>query len=97
MATAAELWDPTDVALNGSGDLFIADSGNDLIREVTPGPDGQFKDGTITTFAGTIPTVPGTSVGGYGGDGGQATAAVLTNPSAVAEDSVGRHLHRRHR
>jgi len=74
-ATSAELNDPTGVALDSSGDLFIADSGNNVIREVTPG-------GTITTFAGT-----GTA--GYSGDGSAATAAKLNDPTGVAVDFSG--------
>ncbi len=84
-ATAAELWDPTDVALNGSGDLFIADSGNNVIREVTSGPEG-LADGTITTVAGTGPP---TGSSGFSGDGGQAGSALLAGPTAVAADSSG--------
>ena len=66
-ATAAELYDPTGVALDGSGDLFIADSGNNVIREVTSGPEG-LADGTITTVAGTGPP---TGSSGFSGDGGR--------------------------
>jgi Lamin Tail Domain/Fibronectin type III domain/NHL repeat len=74
-ATAAELDEPHGLAVNDAGDLFIADSGDDAIREVAP-------DGTITTFAGT-----GTA--GYTGDGGPATAAELDHPYAVAVDAEG--------
>ena len=76
-ATAAELSDPSGVALDGSGDLFIADAGNDVIREV------NLSTGVITTVAGT----PG--VNSYGGDGGSPTAAELNTPAAVAVDSTG--------
>jgi hypothetical protein len=74
-ATAAELNDPIGVAVDASGDLFIADSGNDVIREVTP-------NGIITTIAGT-----GTA--GYTGDNGQATAAELDDPTGIALSSSG--------
>ena len=46
-ATAAVLNSPEGVAVDASGDLFIADSGNDVIREV------NLTTGTITTVAGT--------------------------------------------
>ena len=70
--------------MNAQGDLIIADSGNNVIRELTPGPDGLLSDGIITTIAGT-----GTP--GYSGDGGQATAAMLMlgYPSGMAVDSAG--------
>src|SRR5271156_6961349 len=44
-ATAAELSNPTGVAVDSAGNLYIADSVNSVIRQVSPG-------GTITTFAG---------------------------------------------
>ena len=51
-ATSAALNLPCGLAVDAQGDLFIAESGNDAVREVTPGPDGQLSDGTITTAAG---------------------------------------------
>ena len=75
-ATAAELDDPTGVAVDSAGDLFIADSGNNRIREV------NHATGVITTVAGN-----GTA--GYSGDNGPATAAELTSPNGVAVDSAG--------
>jgi NHL repeat len=75
LATAATLDSPQSVAVDASGDVFIADTYNNEIREVTPG-------GTISLFAGN-----GTA--GYSGDNGPATAAQLTSPSGVAVDSLG--------
>jgi glucose/arabinose dehydrogenase len=60
-ATAAQLNTPYGVAVGPDGSLYIADSNNFRIRRVAP-------DGTITTVAGT-------GVSGFGGDGGPATAA----------------------
>ena len=74
-ATAAQLDFPTGAALDGSGNLYIADTGNQRIRKVDAG-------GTITTAAGT-----GTQ--GSSGDGGAATAAQLNNPIGVALDGSG--------
>ncbi len=74
-AVAAYLWNPEDVAVDGSGDIFIADTGNDVIREVTP-------DGNINTIAGS-------NVEGYSGDGGAATSADLDQPRGISLDSNG--------
>ncbi len=74
-ATAAQLSGPSGVAVDGSGNLYIADSGNQRIRKVD-------ADGAITTVAGD-----GTE--GYSGDGGAATAARLADPSGVAVDGSG--------
>ncbi len=72
-ATSAQLRQPSGVALDTSGDIFIADYGNSRIREITP-------DGIIHTIAG------GTGVG-YTGDGFIATNAKLNFPTGVAVDS----------
>lgn len=74
LATAAYLSAPAGVALDPSGNLFIADYGNNRVREVS--------NGIITTVAGN-----GTF--GYTGAGGTATSALLGNPSSVAIDSAG--------
>ena len=74
-ATAAELYFPSGVAVDGAGNLFIGDTNNSVIRKVTP-------EGIITTVAGN-----GTR--GFGGDGGPATAAELYAPSGVAVDGTG--------
>ena len=68
-ATAAELDVPYDVAVDSAGDLFIADKGNDRIREVVKA-------------TGDIITVAGNGTAGYSGDNGPATAAELNDPTA---------------
>lgn len=73
-ATSAGLRQPSGLALDASGKLYIADSTNYRIRVVTAG--------VITTLAGT-----GTS--SFGGDGGAATSAQLSAPSGVVVDSSG--------
>jgi sugar lactone lactonase YvrE len=73
MATNSGICLPTGVALDSSGDLFIADSGNNEVREVMP-------NGMITRFAGAGGT-------GSSGDGGQAKKAKLNTPSGVAVDN----------
>ena len=74
-ATAAQLYGPTGVALDGSGNLYIADLINDSIRKVDA--------------AGAITTVAGDGTTGFGGDGGPATAAQLRAPAGVAVDGAG--------
>lgn len=75
-ATSAELNGPNGVAVDSTGNLYIADYGNDAIRKVN-------TLGIITTVAG----IGGSS--GYSGDNGPATSAKLFNPTGVAEDSAG--------
>jgi trimeric autotransporter adhesin len=78
-ANAATLDGPQGVALDSTGDIFIADSLNRVVREVS--------SGIISTIVGTgHPCTPST---GACGDGGPATSAWLTNPTTVALDSVG--------
>ena len=74
-ATNARLSSPTSVALDASGNLYIADTGNSRIREVNT--------------SGMITTVAGTNVSGFSGDGGAATDARLSGVSGVAVDSSG--------
>jgi len=73
-ATSAKLYYPTALAVDASGNLYIADRYNYRIRMVS--------GGTITTVAGT-----GTCC--YSGDGGKATSANLGTPVGVALDSAG--------
>jgi sugar lactone lactonase YvrE len=75
-ATSASLESPTGVAVDGSGNLFIADEGNSRIRRVA-------------SATGIITTVAGDGTAGFSGDGGPATNAALNNPWGVAVDSSG--------
>jgi sugar lactone lactonase YvrE/PKD repeat protein len=74
-ATAAGLNDPSGLTFDTNGNLYIADTGNNRIRKIST--------------SGIISTVAGNGTGGYGGDGGQATATELNQPSAVAIDASG--------
>lgn len=74
-ATAAQLKYPTNVAVDLSGNVYITDANNARIRKVTP--------------AGIISTYVGDGSLGYGGDGGQATAAQLHNPRGLHVDAAG--------
>ena len=75
LAVGAELYNPAGVAVDGAGNLYIADTFNHRIRKVD-------STGTITTIAGTWE-------GGFSGDGGPATAARLAFPRGVAVDGAG--------
>ncbi len=74
-ATAAELATPSDVALDASGNIYIADPGNNRIRKVTT--------------SGIISTIAGIGTNAYSGDGGPATAAELNRAGSVALDGAG--------
>ena len=76
LATVANLYFPTCVTFDASGNLYIADYWNHRIRKVT-------------TSTGIISTVAGNGNQGFGGDGGLATAANLNFPTGVALDSTG--------
>jgi len=74
-ATAAALNAPAGVAADGNGNIFIADTGNNAIRLVTP-------DGAIHTIAGQ-------GQAGFGGDGGAAASALLNAPAGMVLDGAG--------
>lgn len=72
--TAAQFASPEGVAVDGAGNVYVADSGNDTIRKIT-------ADGVVTTLAG--------AAGSAGSVDGTGTAARFYCPAAVAIDSVG--------
>jgi sugar lactone lactonase YvrE len=74
-AVDAELDLPWDVAVDISGNLYIADYNNHRVRRVDA--------------SGNITTVAGDGTPGYSGDGGPATSASLCGPSGVALDAAG--------
>ena len=74
-ATAASLNAPRGVAADDNGNIYISDTGNNAIRQVT-------IDGAIHTIAG------GTAAG-FSGDGGPATAALLNTPGPILLDGSG--------
>ena len=74
-ATNAKLKVPQGIALDAAGNLYFADSANNVIRKIDTG-------GTITTVAGNFTAT-------YAGDGGLATEASLNNPTSVALDASG--------
>jgi sugar lactone lactonase YvrE len=75
-ATSAELSHPFGVRVDSNANLFIADSGNNVVRKVDPA-------GTISTVAGNY-----TMGSGESGDGGPATSAQLAFPILVSADAA---------
>ena len=75
-ATSALLNAPAGIALDSAGNIYIADTGNNEVRE-------------INLANGTIATVAGNGTAGNSGDGGPATQAQLSSPSQVAVDAAG--------
>lgn len=76
-ATNALLSYPNDVALDGMGNIYIADQGNYSVRKID-------ASGVITTIAGD-----GTGTSGFTGDGGPATSALLGGVSGIKAYSNG--------
>ncbi len=74
-AISAQLWLPTSVAMDTSGNLYILDYIASIVRKVN-------KQGIISTIAGNGTT-------GYSGDGGAAILAQLNNPTGLAIDEAG--------
>ncbi len=75
-ATGAQIFTPKAALLDGAGNLILSDTGNNRIRRV------DAVTNLITTIAGAgFPT--------YSGDGGQATAAMISGPSGLALDGAG--------
>ncbi len=74
-ATQAQLNDPTGIAFDDAGNVYIADQHNNRIRRISP--------------AGTISTLAGNGSWGFSGDGGPALRAMLGNPTKVDVASDG--------
>ncbi|MGO8877649.1 MAG: RHS repeat-associated core domain-containing protein [Acidimicrobiales bacterium] len=78
LGTSAELDDPTYVAFDGAGNLYISDSGNNEVRFLAE------STGDISTIAGSA-----TGVSGDSGNGGAATSAYLYDPGGLTVDPWG--------
>src|SRR5439155_1238793 len=74
-ATSAQLAQPSGIAVDTAGNLYVADTRNQRVRKVTAG--------------GVISTVAGNGTFGFSGDGGPATSAQLSTPDDVAVDAAG--------
>jgi trimeric autotransporter adhesin len=72
-AVSAQLYQPNDIAFDGTGNVYIVDGKNNRIRKINA--------------AGIITTIAGTGIGGYNGDDMQATAAELNYPSSMTFDA----------
>jgi RHS repeat-associated protein len=77
-STSALLSGPNGVAIDSSGNLYIADANNNRVQKVSA------STGNISTFAGSA-----SGTGGNSGQGGVATSARLDDPFAVATDTSG--------
>ena len=81
-ALSASLYYPSDVQVDAAGNLFIADTYLNSVREVPANSSG-------TMTAGYIYTVAGTGTPGYSGDGGPAINAMTSGPRALAAGPGG--------
>jgi len=77
-ALSSSIGNPGGVAVDASGNIYIADPYSSRIFKVA--------SGTVTVFAGNE---SGAGAGGYSGDGGPATSATLSRPVGVAVDASG--------
>jgi len=75
-ATAARLDLPTALAIDASGNVYMADTDNHRVRKIAVG-------------TGAIATVAGNGVEGFGGDGGAAIGAAIDSPNGLAVDAAG--------
>lgn len=75
-ATTALLNNPAGIALDGAGNLYIADQFNQVTRKISA--------------SGIISTVAGNTVAGYSGDGGPATAASFNYSNEICVSSTGK-------
>ncbi len=74
-ATSAQINYPNDTEVDGAGNVYFVDAGNQRVRKISS--------------VGTITTVAGTGVAGFSGDGSAATSAQLNGPSGIAIDGSG--------
>ena len=91
-ATSSLLKEPYAVALDSSGDLYIADTDNNRVQFVAASTcSSSCPFGLSSTTAGDVYTIAGSGSGSSGstGDGGAATSALLSAPSGVALDPTG--------
>ncbi|WP_188760748.1 Ig-like domain repeat protein [Edaphobacter acidisoli] len=76
-ALTAQINTPSTIVIDGAGNIFFSDVGNDAVREI------NVATGNISTIAGTLGTA------GFSGDNGPATAALLSAPEGLAFDANG--------
>ena len=94
-ATSAELSYPGGVAVDSSGNIYIADPNNSRVRVVYESASGVYLNNLLSKLSisnpvvGDIYTIAGTGAFGYSGNGGLATSAKLNAPGSVVVDSSG--------
>ena len=82
-ATSADLGVPEGIAVNASGDLVIADTGNNRVQLVAAADcSSNCPFGLSATTDGDMYTVAGDGTQGFAGDGGSAIGAELDQPPA---------------
>lgn len=74
-ATAAQFDQPQGLSYDSKGNLYVADTGNNRVRQISAN--------------GVVSTIGGTGIAGYNGDGVTGTAANLSAPTGVATDAAG--------
>jgi sugar lactone lactonase YvrE len=79
--SAAQFLNPFGIAVDGTGNLYVADSGNETIRKITPGLAGGQTEWVVTTIAG--------SVGNSGSSDGIGDAALFSYPNGIAVNRGG--------
>lgn len=84
VATSAKLNKPTGIYFDVYGNLFIADTGNNLVREVPSDNTGTMTAGNIYTVAGNLAN----QSAGYSGNNGVATSAQLNAPYTMVVDNA---------
>ncbi|MGA8724657.1 MAG: hypothetical protein WB565_06415 [Acidimicrobiales bacterium] len=86
LATKAQFELPSGIAIDPSGDLLVADTGNCRLRLVAASDGVRYG---VSVVRGQVATVAGTGVCGSAGDGGPALGAQLWDPGALAVDPAG--------
>ena len=87
-ASNAQFYEIYGLAFDAAGNLYVADTANNIIRKIAAVNSLISTSSIVTTVAGTPPR-NGAQSSGYSGDGGPATSAKLNDPVAVALDSSG--------
>ncbi|MGO9201215.1 MAG: hypothetical protein ACLQM8_11865 [Limisphaerales bacterium] len=78
---AAQFFNPFGIAVDGAGNLCVADSGNETIRKITPSLSGGQTNWVVTTIAGSVET--------SGSSDGIGDAALFNRPNGIAVNGAG--------